>query len=160
VTSDPLVPSISYAPPIRWIGIGTASVAIGAAGLLVNVTVAAAMIGQLLKQTGHITHGRSGQPVGAWLLATAGEACLAVVFSVIAVVMGAGLLRGRRFALPLHRRYAWAKLPLAFLFAACVGWGMPFFGVVETAARASAVVLAFLVSGGYALFLLRVVLRS
>ena len=160
MTPEPVPMPLSYAPPIRSGGIGAASVAVGAVGFVINMAVAATMAGQLLKQWGYIPHGRSRQPMDAWLLATALASCLGVTFAALAVVMGVALLRGRRGAISFHRRYAWAKLPLSLLFAACVGWGLPFFGIVETRAIFCAIILAFVVSAGYPLLLLRSLPRT
>lgn len=160
MTSEPAPVPLSYAPPIRSVGIGAASVAVGAVGFLINLIIAATLAGQLLKQWGYIPHGRSREPIDAWLLATMLVSCFGVIFAALAVVMGVALLRGRRGAISLHRRYAWAKLPLALLFAACVGCGLPFFGIVATGSIFCAIILAFVASAGYPLLLLRSLPRT
>ena len=135
--------------------IGAASVFVGAVSLLVNYLVGGAMIVQLLKQWGYIPHGAAREPIEAWLIVTSAEALLSAVCAVFSIAIGAMTLRRSSRAAALHVVYARVKLPLACIFAACVGWGLPFYNVRDPTAIAAAVALALIASAAYPVLLLR-----
>ena len=133
--------------------VGAFSILAGCVGLALNTFVAAAMFKQLYKQA--VGRGATRRPIEPWLLLTGTEAAAAAALAVFAVVAGAVTLARPRLGRSLHRRFAWAKLPLACVFAVCAGWGMNWFVSGEPQLVGAAAALGLLVAGAYPLFLLR-----
>jgi hypothetical protein len=152
--------ALTYAGPtakwhlLRTQLLGVASVASGCLGGALNLVLAATMFKELGKQW----FGRMKAmplPFQAWLLAAGAEAAASAALAAFLVVAGAATLRRPGSGARLHRRYAWAKLPLACAFATCAGAAARLRVTGDLDVIAAAAGLALIASAAYPVLLLR-----
>lgn len=139
--------------PSRLRVIGTVSLLVGLLGLPLNAVIALLMFKQLFKQFSG--RGASRLPLEPWLLATGTGATLSAVLAVGLCIAGLVTICNPAAARAPHRWYAWLKLPLAVVFAACAGAYVAYFVSREPQVIGAAAALAVIVSAGYPVFLLR-----
>jgi hypothetical protein len=125
--------------------------------LVLNGAAAAVMFKQLLKQVSG--RGAAPRPVEPWLTTVAVELTLSATLAAVVAVAGLITICNPGLGPRLHRWCAWAKLPLACVFAVWAGWYITLFVSSEWTVVGAAAVLALIVSTAYPLFCLRMFSR-
>ena len=139
--------------PGRIRAIAIISIIFGVMLLGVNVLIASAMFGQLLKNWRGTT-GVSQPGTGPWLVLGAIDSALSCVLAIYLMVAAAMTLHRPARAQRLHRSYARLKLPLAIVFGIWLGWALPTNASIDLISDVIFGALGFLASAAYPLYLL------